>query len=99
MTSPPGYHEGVTTESLPARRIKVRSDSYCFKVLRVIRGARGPVTIQEIMNRLDCAEITVRRNLKLLKEHNLIRYAGTRPHMTDEGSKLPSRGPDIYEVA
>lgn len=99
MTSPPAYHEGVTTTAPSARRIKVRSDSYCFKILRVIRVARKPMTIQEIMNHLSCAEITVRRNLKLLKEHNLIRYAGTRPHMTDEGALLPSRGPDIYEVA
>lgn len=98
MTGSVSYHEGVAVPARP-RRAKVRSDSYRNRVLRCVKQASEPMTMEEIAAELRCATITVRRQLKALCTDRVVRCAGRRRRISQEGLVLPARGPNLYTLA
>lgn len=62
------------------------------------RTPHAALTVREIAERVDCADVTVRRHVAALRADGIIADAGIRPRTTPDGTRLPSRGENQYAL-
>lgn len=75
------------------------SSSYLDRVLQTVRHAPGPLSVPEIAEAVQCAPVTVRRHLLVLKEEGTVRCLGIRPRRGEDGSRRAGRGHFEYAPA